>query len=300
MFSWLFNVFSKREEVAINSNRIPLTVEFRNRVMMLFRDYFQYSFDDFLTQLHNKVSYLHGKMRLTNMGPNTSQSDDLLEFLFKCKDEHFLDVLEIVFHSGLKGITWPDNKLIPSINEFFLVDNLPYFLTNFSTEEYEETYLGTTSKGIRITGFPTVIPKESEVLHQKAILPALVLLSGKEYKQANDEFLNALTDFRKGDFRDCVTKCGSTFESVMKVLCSKKSIPFKNNDTASVLLKALISHSKLDGFWEQPLILIATVRNRLSSAHGAGLEQKKISEHVAIYIINATASAILLLVGEFA
>jgi len=299
MFSRLFNVFSRREELTENSNKKSLSPEFRNRVIMLFRDELQQIFEEFLVGLHKKVAYFHGKFILTESEKNTTSSDDMLNFLFTCKDEHFLDILEITFQSDLPGISWPDNALIPGINEFFRIDNLPYYLTGYSTENYETTFHGSSTTGFRITEFPKVIRRDSEILHQKAIVPALTILNGTEYKQANNEFLNALEDFRKGDFRDCLTKCGSAFESVMKILCDKNSISFKNTDTASILLKALLTNSKLDGYWEQPLILIATLRNRLSSSHGAGTEVKDIPEHVATYVINTTASAILLLIGEF-
>jgi hypothetical protein len=85
----------------------------------------------------------------------------------------------------------------------------------------------------------------------------------------------------------------------MKVLCAKKAVPYKEKDTASSLLKALLGNGQLDQYWEQPLILIATLRNRLSSSHGAGALPKVIPEHVATYAVNSTASAILLLCSEF-
>ena len=54
----------------------------------------------------------------------------------------------------------------------------------------------------------------------------------------DDEFRKALDDYRKGDTEDCVAKCGSAFESVLKVLCQKNGIPFDaNKDTAGPLLK---------------------------------------------------------------
>ncbi|WP_376741120.1 DUF7014 domain-containing protein [Yersinia enterocolitica] len=91
--------------------------------------------------------------------------------------------------------------------------------------------------------------------------PALTLLNVAKFKHANDEFLRALEDHRTGYYRDCLTKCGSAFESVMKVLCAKNSLPFKETDTASTLLRILLGNRQLNQFWEQPLILIATLRN---------------------------------------
>jgi hypothetical protein len=166
---------------------------------------------------------------------------------------------------------------------------------------YEEiTSYGSRQTGFRLTEYPRIISKENEVLHNEAITPALHLLSAISFKLANAEFLKALEDHRKGDFSDCLTKCGSAFESTMKIICEKHAIPLKQTDTASTLLKAIIGKSKLDTFWEPPLMLIATLRNRLSSSHGAGSQAKIVPRHIATYAINATASAIVLLASEFA
>jgi len=299
VFGRLFNLFSKREQHTPGSEPRLLSQKFRNRVVMLLQDELQYSFSEVLTALHRKVAYLHGEFQFSDAGRHTSPADDLLHFLMTCKDEHFLDVIELIFCSDLPGISWPDNALVPSINEFFRIDNLPYHLTGYSMEEFETTFHGSPTTGYRIAEYPRVIRRESEVLHQYAIEPALHLLNQMEFQHANDEFLAALEDYRKGDCGDCLTKCGSAFESVMKVLCAQNSIPFKDTDTAATLLKALLSQGQLDGYWEQPLILIATLRNRLSSSHGAGSHPKKIPMHVAKYVVNATASAILLLSDEF-
>lgn len=299
MFDKLFDVFSRRKQTTEDLRFKPLSREFRNRVIMLLQDEIQYSFGEFLNALQRKIAYLHGKFQLTQTEAHTSHQEDLVHFLLTCKDEHFLDAVELIFRSNLPGITWPDNALIPCINKFFRVDDLPYHLTGYTVEEYETSFHGQPTTGMRIADYPTVIRRNSALLHQNALEPALNVLSGREFKHANSEFLKALEDHRKGDFSDCLTKCGSAFESVMKVLCSKNSIPFKETDTASALLRVLLKNGKLDGYWEQPLILIATLRNRLSSSHGAGTQPKNISEHIATYVVNTTASAVLLLSSEF-
>ena len=299
MFDKIFNVFSRREEPIADSEKTSLTSGFRNRVLMLLRDELQGSFVECLSQLHNKLTYLHGRFQLNESISHGKDYDDALEFIRTCKDEHFLDVIELIFNSGISGISWPDNRMIPAINDFFRIDDLPFHLTPYVTEEYETSFYGSPTTGTRIVEYPRVIQKDNEVLHQSAIKPALHVLRGKAFNSANSEFLNALEDQRKGDFRDCLTKCGSAFESTMKVLCKNNSIGYKETDTASVLLKALLQNSQLDNYWEQPLILIATLRNRLSSSHGAGTQSKNVPEHIAAYVVNATASAIVFLNGEF-
>jgi len=300
VFSEIFNVFSRRDPPRAGQNRKPLSREFRNRVVMLIRDQMQRSFAHFLEQLHNKVTYLHGQPRLSRSNSTANLADDLLEFLFACKDEQFLDVIELIFTMNYSGITWPDNPLIPAINQFFSVDDLPYQLTGYCMEDFETNFHGQIHTATRISEFPRIIRKNSEVIHKRAIEPALLLLRSTPFKHANSEFLGALEDYRKGDYQDCLTKCGSAFESTMKVLCHRKRIPFKQTDNASTLMKCLLTNSSLEAFWEQPLILIATLRNRLSSSHGAGTVPKAVPDHVAAYVINATASAIVFLADEFA
>lgn len=299
MFEKLFDVFSRREQPPKNTDIKPLTEEFRNRVLMLLRETLQYGFQDFLGRLHQKAAYLYGRFGLSGKSAYSSPQEDLLNFFVTCSDEHFLDLLELIFRSDLPGITWPDNSIIPGINDFFRIDDLPYHLTDYSMEEFESSFHGTPTTAIRIKEYPQVIRKDSEVVYRNAMEPALKLLNAAEFKHANEEFLKALEDHRKGDYRDCLTKCGSSFESVMKVLCAKSALPYNERDTASALLKTLLGNSHLEQYWEQPLILIATLRNRLSSSHGAGAQPKIIQKHVATYAVNSTASAILLLCSEF-
>jgi len=299
LFDKLFDVFSKREMNKDDSELTHVPLEFRNRLLMLLRDQLHNVFTEFLYELQEKVAYLYGRFELTPNGADKGKGNDLLSFILICKEEELFDVLELIFKSNLPGITYPDNALIPSINKFFDIDNLPYHLTGYSIEESEVMFNGSKTTSIRISEYPIIIRKDSSVVHKSTIEPTLNLLKGKIFSNANKEFLAALEDHRKGDYGDCLVKCGSSFESVMKVLCKENSISYKGTDTASKLLKALLSNSSLDSFWEQPLILIATLRNKLSSAHGAGTSSKNVTDSIATYSVNATASAILLLVDEF-
>ncbi|MFC1905040.1 abortive infection family protein [Chloroflexota bacterium] len=45
-------------------------------------------------------------------------------------------------------------------------------------------------------------------------------------------------------------------------------------------------------------MIVATLRNRLSSSHGAGTKPKAVTENFARYSLNVTASAIIFLVNE--
>lgn len=122
---------------------------------MLLRNELHVSFEDFLGSLHTPVAYLIGTPRLSPLVAITTDAEDLLNFLFSCKDENFLDVIELIFSSDISGISWPDNPLISGINQFLQADNLPYHLTGYVTEHYEEvTSYGSRQAGFRLTEYP--------------------------------------------------------------------------------------------------------------------------------------------------
>ncbi len=149
-----------------------------------------------------------------------------------------------------------------------------------------------------------LIPINAPIIHENAVGPALVLLSHPDFATANKEMQEAWDDFKKSDFDDCLLKCGKAFESVMKIICDKKGwqptnakgvlIPIQTAQ-AQQLLDTIIAKSGMESFFGSPLILIATLRNRLS-AHGGGTATVNVPIEYARYALNATASAILLLV----
>lgn len=95
-----------------------------------------------------------------------------------------------------------------------------------------------------------------------------------------------------------MTKVGSAFESVLKVICATRGWSYSDNETAAPLLKKVLTQAGLESFWEQPLTIVATMRNRLSSAHGAGTAPRNITPARCDYAISATAAAMLLLAQE--
>jgi len=215
-----------------------------------------------------------------------------------CTDAELLDVIETVFklENFRHGST--EDQIVDQINEFFRIDNLPYHLTKTVWEEGETEFRGTKYPSRWIRERPQIIRRDNEVIHEMAIAPTLALLRQPDLLHANEEFLLALKDYRGGDYRDCATKCGSSLESVMKVICKRKEYSYTENDTARTLLSTIISNSSLDAYWDQPIGLVATIRNRLSTSHGAGTTKKEVKEHVARYVVSSTAAAILLLHDE--
>ncbi len=317
--SQIFGVFSRRRKGSKKAVGL-LTPEFRYRIFILCeetfhvdKDYSHASLHEmFWLEIYKKLRFLHGY----NIGADErpiSPYEDSFTFLSNCSDEHFLDFVEFIFQTTLlwqsRGRT-AAAELVDDVNLAFEADDLPFFLTGFVTPAPPKNVGRGSGRALRgmkptrtahlpkIVAYPQIISKEDRVLHQQAIEPTLSLLTEPHLALANEEFLDALKDYRKGDYRDCVVKCGSSFESVMKIICDRKKWPYNQTDTAGPLLKTILPRTTLASFFEQPIMLIATIRNRYSTAHGAGTRQKTVSKHVANYVVNATATAILLLVDE--
>lgn len=304
----IFNVFSRRHAGGgANDKPIELPPTFRNKILMYCEELFRNDRNtsrpgdyrtEFWSDVHRSLSYRKGQATLVPALKPETQRDDAANFLVDCPTEEFLDFLEDVFRVECFWQVADDgNEVVENFNALIESEDAPLRLTNFSYETVEEAWLGSTPRKVtRTTDTPRVILQESDAIHAHSIQPALTLLSAPEFKAANAEFLDALTDYRKQDYGDCLTKCCSALESTMKVLCAKHGWPYKENDTAGPLLKTMIAQTGLPSYMEQPLILIATIRNRLSASHGGGQQQRQPPQHIARYTIGATASAILLVV----
>ena len=283
-FSHIFGVYSRRYQNSRDAPT-PLSKEFRYRVIKLCEGTFDF---DVWREVHTNLEYSYGRdisAKTSSDFFSFNEKDDTIEFLAQCSDERFLDFTELVLqYESFCELGIAPSQLVDAINEFFKADDLPYSLIDFvRCRESIDLY-------------PRVIRRDSEVLHETAIEPALNLLANPVFASANREFLAALKDYRNGESGDCVAKCGSSLESVMKVICEQEGWSYQQNDTAATLLDNIFQQIDLGGFFKEPIKLIATIRNRHGSAHGAGAGQREVPEHVAHYAINATASAILLLV----
>lgn len=309
-FNQIFNVFSKRNK-EIEPFVRNVTVTLRNKILLFCRDVFNNSRSnwgsgdytgEFWNEIHQMLLYRHGRIQLTN-GNLQSGAEDAIKFLLTCKDEEFLDFVEYIFRvKCLFHVSTDENVLVSEINELFVSENVGYELTDMVKEEvvepvYEYPFFGREQKVIKTISYPQIIKKDDQVIHTTTIMPAITLLSEPKYKTANQEYLESLEDYRKGDYGDCLTKCSSAFESVMKIICDNNKWQYNQTDTASTLLNTIINKSGLESYFEQPLIIIATLRNRLSKSHGAGVIPKEVTQNYARYALNSTATAIVFLVN---
>jgi hypothetical protein len=306
----IFDTFSKRNKtIEPYSYRIPETL--RNKVIIVCTDIFsgkysQFSIGDyrseFWDEIHHTLLIRHGRLYLGENNRNSSQAETVVEFLLNAKDDYFLDFIEDIFKVNcLFHVVSDENIITNQLRELFTSENVGYDLTDIVKQtEYKEYGFPLHGKGdvISVLCYPRIIRKDDEIVHNEVLKPVLNLLSDSRYKSANLEFMDALGDYKKGDYGDCLTKSCSAFESVMKIICDNKGWKYERNYTAGTLVKIMIDKLKIDSCFESLLMIVATLRNKWSKSHGAGVETKIVSSNLARYCLNSTASAIIFLVGE--
>ncbi len=204
-----------------------------------------------------RFTYLLGRLRLSN-NLGDSQIEEVLRFLSDCSDEHFLDFIEGIFQVDSYFRACPDeNVMVGEVNHLLLLEDLPYAITPFIRETRTEQVWGRPQEVRALVSYPKVVLREDQVLHAEAVAPAIQLLADKGFSSANQEFLAALDDYRKGRYGDCLTKCGSAFESTLKLICARRKWAYQPTDTAGELLRVVRTNSGMDTYFEQPLLLIA-------------------------------------------
>ena len=151
--------------------------------------------------------------------------------------------------------------------------------------------------GVNKTSPASIYVAEDEATRKLALEPALAVLSEPRFEVADEEFRSAMKEYKNGSYADCLVKCGSAFESVLKVICKSNGWSFDETDTAGQLMRTVVERSSLDSFFKEPLALIATMRHRMSAAHGGGDRHRAPQRHVARYAVSSVAAAVILLVN---
>lgn len=218
------------------------------------------------------------------------QIENYFETLNDC--DKILDAIHIMFyymenveaisceHYGHLTLKYPISEAISDLNHRFRENGVGYEYIN--------------KKIIRI---------DSKLLHQEAIHPALILLTEKVYKNANDEYLKAHEHYKHGRNQECLNECLKSFESVMKIICNQNKWNYSPTDTSKPLINILLTNGFLPNYNESSLSAlrqllegtIPTVRNK-NSGHGAGSEKIVVPDHLANYMLYLTGSTIKLLV----
>lgn len=258
-----------------------------------------YSREIFWEQVHKSLQIIHTTGNFSDKYAQTHE-EDLLPFLYQGHTQPFLDFLEVSFKVGSTWDVLHDgNEVIAVINEYFRLGEAPFQLTSrvVKPERNHEglpPIFGTPDT----LAFPKVVRMDNEVTFDRTIAPALELLADPRFSAANEEFRKALDRIRTKEYRECVTYCTSTCESVMKVLCKENNWAYDDSDTISKLGNIVIDNSALAKSFKQQINHIGTIRNDAGIAHGAGNQKKEVPFRVADYSLAATAAMVVLLARE--
>lgn len=150
-----------------------------------------------------------------------------------------------------------------------------------------------------------IIRIDSQVAHAEIVHPAIVLLAERRYTNANDEYMKAHEHYRRGDYSACVVECRKSFESVMKIICEKRSWRWKDPPVANSLINACLDNHLVPRYYENHLEGLKKVfggatlaSNKPGGGHGQGGTPAPVPQHVASYTLHVTAANILFFINS--
>lgn len=293
----VFDLFSKRQKRA--RGEVPdvyvydqLPQQLRVQIVHIIRDAFgENNLAELLYELVNKtLCREYGLFELIKH--SKSDADSVLNFFLQEKStERALDVVEVCF----KLIN--PNKQNSNSNEYNTFQNkeLEDAISELN-ERFKEHGVGYQFESNEI------IRVDSEFIHAEVVKPTLMVLRGKFFKGANEEFLMAHEHYRHGRHKECLVDCLKAFESTMKAICKIRGWTTQPNDTAKTLIATCLNNGLLPTYLESQSnslrSLLETgippIRNK-SAAHGQGVDIVEVPEYLVRYTLNLTATNILFL-----
>jgi len=149
-----------------------------------------------------------------------------------------------------------------------------------------------------------IIRVDSQLIHKEAVVPALAVLRGAGFENAQDEFLSAYGHFRQGKKQEALVDCYKCLESTMKVICTKRGWSFDSSKAAAKdLVNVCLTNGLIPAYWQGHFSglrsvlesAIATPRNR-QAGHGAGAgAAPEIPDELVSYVLHMTAATVLFL-----
>ena len=261
------NVFSKRCQDPQLRGQYVLSPQVRNRILQVLSRFVQDYYRGFLVEIQDLLVCEYGGMRQPYYEAARMSNEPAEEHFFKCCDAEAFDFLELAFRTrSYQG----QNQGVEAINEILRECRMKYELTPWSEQVSRKGWRKQAERTVR---YPIIVLKDTEFIYAEVVRPCLDLLVDDAYKVAAGELQDALEAHRRGDWQHALTACGSALESVLKTICSLKNWPYKpDGDTCGALLKVCQDHGLYPNFYTQILLGVATIRNKLSSAHGRGPE----------------------------
>ena len=209
--------------------------------------------------------------------------DELREFFYETTEvDKALDVVELVCQLIDEQPIF-SHLLLPPIDEL-----------NQRFKEHGVGYRFESGQMIRI---------DEEFIHEEVVKSALRILSQPQFAGAQEEFLKAHEQYRKGETKDSLSNCLKAFESVMKAICDMRGWQYdKDRSTAQALIKICFDNGVVPKFWDSHYSSlrsllesgVPTGRNKLGG-HGQGTAPTSVPNYLAAYMLHMTATTIAFL-----
>lgn len=221
----------------------------------------------------------------------------VLEHFFNSPNEEVMDFLELCFRSrhyksGDEGVQL--------VNEILTETNIGYRFTPYVEQEFNVVDVFNNTRTIKHieTQYPIAFKRDEEY-GSRIVQEALIVLSDARFKIASEEFVKALERLKDGDLTGAMTNCGSSLESVLKSICDTKGWQYNTKDTSAALIKVCRDNRLFppEGVYSSIVENVATLRNRLSDAHGRHGQTFVVDDRHVKHLLNLTATNIIFLAG---
>lgn len=297
-----FHTYSKAK------NGLPDILQYDNisdklkvQIYHIWNDYFiRNNFDDkfkmdVLQHIHDTLCRETGKKMLhfNNLYIDRNPANQINKYFDSLKEtDLILDVVDIVFFYIEKMDSVLHRDYPYTQIKYSSIDAINDLNTRFRENGYGYQFVN--SKVIRV---------DNQLLHIETVNTALQLLSDPDYVNANEEYMKAHDHFRFNRFHECLNECLKSFETTMKIICTKNSWNFKASDSAKPLINILLTKKFMPSYSETYLGFlrqllesnIPTIRNK-NSGHGQGVNKIVVPDYLASYLLYVTGSTIKLLI----
>ncbi len=148
--------------------------------------------------------------------------------------------------------------------------------------------------------------RSSEFLSKQVLVETKSLLDSCGFSGPLQEFNDAYNRYIQGDVKGSITASSSSFESTMKSVLAKEGVTLKGTETASGLIEKLVAEGYFLSFlqtttnaFKNILQGLATVRNKISIAHGQGPSVQQVENSYAEFALHLAGSFNLFIVKRY-
>ena len=297
----IFKLFSKRlidqkDKLKDNLKYDFLPEQLKVKIIFIIRDSVGNS--HFVTSykiIFDQICREYGVFQLGLDFGNTPQ-EQIFNFFLKTKEiEKQIDIIEIIFRF-IDSIVRNNYASYSYHNGTILNADDAIFELN---ERFKEHNIGYEFKAGEI------IKIDSTFIHSEITVKTINLLNNAKFKGANEEYLKALENYRKGRNKECLVEALKAFESTLKIICFELNWKFDKNDTSKKLIQICFQNKLVPKFSQNQFTSlqnllesgIPTIRNKLSG-HGQGNSLIKVDDDITRYALNLTGSNILFLISR--